>query len=107
MFTKCYANGEKKITSFRTASASHIAVKDTWTQVLQALISFTKFLLVRQSVEKIRNTHHQNNISLNQLFSNFFITSKVSKMIIWEIQYFGVQAQSRVRQPEAKSRFYV
>ena len=28
-------------------------------------------------------------------------TSKVSKMIIWAIQYFGVQARSRARQPKA------
>ena len=29
----------------------------------------------------------------------YVVTSKVSKMIVWSIQYFGVQARSRARQP--------
>ena len=33
---------------------------------------------------------------------NCILTSKVSKMIIWQIQYFGIQARSWVRLPKGR-----
>ena len=36
-----------------------------------------------------------------------FYTSKVSKMIILQIQYFGVQARSRARQPKDVYHFKI
>ena len=41
---------------------------------------------------------------INVLLKNF-TTSKVSKMIIWKIQYFGVQVRSWVRLPRLKNHF--
>ena len=49
---------------------------------------------------KISNSRNFNVYQFARLEVNIF-TSKVSKMIIWQIQYFGVQAQSWVRLPKA------
>ena len=39
--------------------------------------------------------------------NNNIFTSKVSKMIIWQIQYFGVQAPRRARQPKDVYHFKI
>ena len=59
-----------------------------------------------EDTKKSRVKNNLDFLSFFHLFLDLF-TSKVSKMIIWEIQYFGVQAQSRARQPKAKSHFCV
>ena len=52
----------------------------------------------------------RNGVSKNiflQLTTLLFNTSKVSKMIILQIQYFGVQARSRARQQKDVYHFKI